>query len=216
MVRFCSPSGYMCVPMGTRIRPAYALVDWHNFEGYLEFKFSANPRKYLPQTILRLQQQVSRILSVVGSGDRYRVTLRIYHGWHQEREPTQIRRDFEIFANDTNFARRFSNIAFNAGFQFGNELVCENGNHPIYATYRGGGQVAGQKMVDTSIVCDLLHLIRYGFADTAVVVADDDDFAPALLTAKAWSGRAILLRKPGRSIASVTDVDCTSEVYYWA
>lgn len=201
--------------MGTKIRTAYALVDWHNLEDYFDFKFSANPRKYLPDAILKLQQQISRALNVAGSGDRFRVTLRIYHGWHQEREAMPIRRDFEMFANDTISARRFSNISFNAGFQFGNELLCTPGSHPIYATYRGGGQASGQKMVDTSIVCDLLHLIRYGYADTAVVVADDDDFIPALLTVKAWSGRAILLRKPGRTVSLVTDVDCTNEVHYW-
>lgn len=201
--------------MGTRIRTAYALVDWHNLEGYFNFKFSTNPRKHLPNAILLLQQQLSRVLGSAGSGERFRVTIRIYHGWHQEREPMPIRRDFEMFAHDVNFARRFSNISFNAGFQFGNELICTSGGYQIFSTYRGGGQASGQKMIDTSIVCDLLHLVRFGYADTAVVVADDDDFIPALLTAKAWSAHAILLRKPGRSLANVTDADCTNEVHYW-
>ena len=201
--------------MSKAIRTAYALVDWHNLEGYFDFKFSTNPRRYLPDAILRLQQQISRALNATGSGDRFRVTLRLYHGWHQEREAMPIRCDFEMFAADINFARRFSNISFNAGFQFGNELLCNNGASPIYSTYRGGGQANGQKMVDTSIVCDLLHLIRYGFADVAVVVADDDDFIPALLTAKAWSGHAILLRKPERPVSNVTDIDCTNDIHYW-
>jgi len=201
--------------MAKGIRTAYALVDWHNLEGYLDFKFSANPRKHLPDAILRLQRQVSKVLTTAGSGDRFRVTLRLYHGWHQERDATPIRRDFELFANEPQFARRFSNISFNAGFQFGNELLCQNGKSPIFSTFRGKGQSVGQKMVDTSIVCDLLHLVRYGYADTTIVVADDDDFIPALLTAKAWSGRAILLRKAESSIGRVTDVDCTREVHYW-
>ncbi len=201
------------MPKGIRI--AYALVDWHNLEGYFDFKFSANPRRHLPDAILRLQQQVSRVLSAAGSGDRFRVTLRLYHGWHQDREAMPIRRDFELFATDSSFARRFSNVSFNPGFQFGNELLCNNGANPIFSTFRGGGQASGQKMVDTSIVCDLLHLIRYGYADTAVVVADDDDFIPALLTAKAWSGHAILLRKPDRPVSHVTDMDCTNEIHYW-
>ena len=201
--------------MSTRIRTAYALVDWHNLEGYFDFKFASNPRKHLPDAILRLQQQVSKALTAGGSGERYRVITRIYHGWHQEREAMPIRRDFELFATDERMARRFSNVSFTAGFQFGNELVCTDTSFPIYATYRGGGQDSGQKMVDTSIVCDLLHLIRFGYADTAVVVADDDDFIPAILTAKAWAGRAILLRKPGRSLDLVTDVDCSNDVYFW-
>jgi hypothetical protein len=198
-----------------KILKAYALVDWHNLEGYLDFKFSSNPRKHLPDAILRLQQQIAGAINAGSSAERFRVTLRIYHGWHQDREAMPIRRDFELFANDTNMARRFSNISFSAGFQFGNELLCAAETHPIYATYRGGGQSAGQKMVDTSIVCDLLHVIRYRYADLAVVVADDDDFIPALLTAKAWSGRVILLRKPGRTVGLVTDVDCTNEIHYW-
>lgn len=201
--------------MAKGIRTAYALVDWHNLEGYFDFKFSSNPRKYLPDAILQLQQQVTRALNATGAGERFRVTLRMYHGWHHERDAMPIRRDFEMFANDTQFARRFSNVSFNAGFQFGNELLCQTNGTPLFATFRGGGQSTGQKMVDTSIVCDLLHLIRYGYADTAVVVADDDDFIPALLTAKAWNGRAILLRKPESSVRHVTDVDCTKDVHYW-
>lgn len=71
-------------------------------------------------------------------------------------------------------------------------------------------------MVDTSIVCDALHLMRFGLADSTVIVADDDDFIPAMLTAKAWRSSIILLRKPGSSVTHVTDVDCTDSLCFWS
>src|SRR5262245_21549568 len=107
-----------------QIQTAYALVDWHNLEGYFDFRFSTNPRKYLPDAILRLQRQVSRALQSLGGGERYRVTTRIYHGWHRDRDTMPIRRDFEAFANDASMARRFAGVSFTPGFQFGNELIC--------------------------------------------------------------------------------------------
>jgi hypothetical protein len=165
--------------------------------------------------MLRLQQQIARVLALEG-GAKHRVTLRIYHGWHANRDPTPVRRDFELLAHDTSLARRISNVSFAPGFQFGNELTCLDDVSPLYATYRGSGQDVGQKMVDSAIVCDLLHLLRFGHADCCIIVSDDDDYIPAVLTAKSWSVSVILLRQAGNNIHHATDVDCRRELAYWS
>lgn len=48
-------------------------------------------------------------------------------------------------------------------------------------------------MVDTLIVCDLLHLARTRENSLLMVIANDDDFVPALHTAEAWKASVIML-----------------------
>ena len=202
--------------MASSIKTAYALVDWHNLTGYPNIVYGPNPRREIPSVILRLQEQVARALTIHGSGQRYRVITRIYHGWHRDRDPMPVRRDFELYAADGSIARRLANVVFGSGFQFGNELLCQDGAYPLHSTFRGGNQDKGQKMIDTSIVCDSLHLLHFGLADSTVIVADDDDFIPAMLTAKAWKSSVILLRKPGSVVTHVTDADCNNNLFFWS
>ena len=50
-------------------------------------------------------------------------------------------------------------------------------------------------MVDSALVCDLLHSVRFCLADLHFIVSDDDDFVPAAFTAEAWGGKVFLLRR---------------------
>lgn len=159
---------------------------------------------------------IARLLTRRDSTARYRVVTRVYHGWHEGRDVTPIRRLFESFATDPSFARRIATVSFLPGFQFGNELACDTARNPLYSTYRGGGQNKGQKMVDTAISCDLLHLLRFQAADIAVIVSDDDDFIPALFTAEAWNTTAILLREPGSNIDHVSSSSSNNIIAYWS
>jgi uncharacterized LabA/DUF88 family protein len=195
--------------------PAYALVDWHNVQRRLSPEFQKDPGRMLPNALLKLQQGLARLLMHLDSTVSYRVVMRLYHGWHEGRETTPIRRIFERFAQDPNLARRISRVSFTPGFRFGNELACDSRLNPLYSTYRGGGQDTGQKMVDTAIACDLLHILTSGLADVGVVVSDDDDLVPAVFTAEAWKLRAILLREPEHTLDHISMEDCTSVVRYW-
>lgn len=194
----------------------YVFVDWHNVQSNIAPEFHRNPRKALPGIILKIQQHIARMLTNYDGSARYRATMRIYHGWHKGREATTIRKDFEGFSIDANSARRFSRISFTPGFQFGNELASSESINPLYNTYRGGGHEVGQKMIDTAIICDLLHLLRFGGADIGIIISDDDDFIPAVLTAQAWSMNGILLRQPGSDVGEITDVNCEKFISYWS
>jgi hypothetical protein len=48
-------------------------------------------------------------------------------------------------------------------------------------------------MVDTILICDLLHLIRCRDSYLYIVIADDDDFVPALFIAEAWKANVVML-----------------------
>lgn len=191
-------------------------MDWNNIQARVDEKFLSNPRKNIPPLVLRIQQQVARLLTKVDSESRHRVSLRIYYGWHRERDPTPIRGEFERYRFDDNFARRISKVSFSAGFDFGNELCCYEDLMPLYDTYRGKGQDKGQKMVDTAIACDVLHLSRFHPDMTTVIISDDDDFLPAVITAKSWRAQALLIRVERRDLKVVTDDSLDECVYYWS
>lgn len=193
----------------------FALVDWHNCLRHISPTFRDNPARKLPDAILALQRAITRALIRIDGLSTHRVTLRLYHGWHRVREPTTDRRIFEAHATDPLSARRFQNVSFRPGFYFGNELTCDTIRNPLYATYQGSGQEAGQKMVDTAIACDLLHVLRYGIANIAIVVSDDDDLLPALFTAEAWHLRAYLVRSAARGLGHVTSSSCSKLVVNW-
>lgn len=201
--------------MSATIKLAYALVDWHNVQDLVAPHFARSPRKSIPSAIFEIQRQVALALrSLNGGANKYRVLLRLYHGWHKERDQTPLRRDFEQFASDPSMARRIANTSFAKGYQFGNELLCNTADAPLFATYRTSGD-SGQKMVDSAIICDLLHIFKNKTADVGMIISDDDDFVPAILTARAWAAEAILLRRPGNSIGHITDIDCSTTVGYW-
>lgn len=200
----------------TAFRPASALIDWHNVQFRADKSFHSNPRKNIPSLILRIQQQVAKALVKIDSTVKYRVSLRIYHGWHDGREATPIRKEFERFRFSQSFARRIGNASFVAGFEFGNELSCYEEPVPLYDTYRGQGQATGQKMVDTSIACDFLYMGRSSSDFAGVIVSDDDDFIPVILTAKRWRIRGVLVRVEDRDTTLVTDESLSGDIFYWS
>lgn len=201
--------------MGSFIQ-ARVLVDLNNLQARVDESFHKNPRARIPSLVLRLQQQVARVLGQMDSTVKYRAALRIYHGWHQKRSMQPIRTDFDRFRFDTTFARRIGQVSYMPGFEYGNELCCYDEVMPLYDTYRGSGQDLGQKMVDTAISCDALHLGRFFPEMITVIVSDDDDFLPAVITAKKWRAKCILMRVNERDLTFVTDDFLNDLIYYWS
>ena len=189
----------------------YLFVDWHNAQHYVAPNFHKDPRRQLPDALLQIQQQTAKMLTALNAAKRYRVTMRIYHGWHSERNSTPIRRDFEQFSNDVELARTFSKVSFTKGFDFGNEPIFLNPQFPLYSTNRP----QGQKMVDTAIVCDLLESLRTDIAQVGIILSDDDDFIPAVMAAHSYRKQGYLLRQPNSGIKHATDYDESSIVRFW-
>ena len=197
--------------MGSSFDRVYLFVDWHNAQHYVSPNFHKNPRRQLPDALLQIQQQTAKMLTTLNAAKRYRVTMRIYHGWHSDREPTPIRRDFEQFCNDTELARTFGKVSFTKGFDFGNEPIFLTPQIPLYSTFRP----QGQKMVDTAIVCDLLESLRTDVAQIGIIISDDDDFIPAVLAAHSARKQGYLIRQPDSKITHATDYEENSIVRFW-
>lgn len=193
------------------IKKVCVLVDWHNVERVVIETHSVSPQRYIPQAILRIQDEVSALLTKRDSTVRYRALLRVYHGWHCRDQPTPLRVQFEKVFSQKDFSRTIGRVSFASEIRFGNELACDTNRNPLYDTNRS----QGQKMVDTAISCDLLYLLRNNIASIGIIVSDDDDFVPAAFTAEAWGLEAVLLRSPERTFEEVSKAPAGDLLCHW-
>jgi hypothetical protein len=170
-----------------------ALVDWDTARRIASVVPSAGPR-WFDAVFDGLQAAVAGYISSRDQKNFYRVNWRFYHGWHRGKTKTLDRIIFEKYLS-TLGSRLIKRVSFGADFSFSETLCCGSRRSPILDTLRTDEdtQKPRQKMVDTSLVCDLLHLVRCKDSSLYIIVADDDDFIPALFTAEMWRGKVVLL-----------------------
>jgi hypothetical protein len=157
--------------MSWRIRRATVFVDWDTARRVSVIGVGSGPR-HLDSVLSKLQEAVARCIASRDSHTPYRVQWRFYHGWHQGKTKTADRRDLEQFFRTVR-SRTIRHISFGADFSFGDSLSCGSKRNPIYDTLRldPDTKTLRQKMVDTLLVCDLLHLVRCNDSDLYVVIA---------------------------------------------
>lgn len=168
------------------------LVDWDTARRLVPCR-TPNIR-HIEAVIDRLQTGISNYIRQLDARANYRVYWRVYHGWHQGKTKTQDRILFDTFLR-TASARTLKNISFSGDFELSGTLSCGSPRPPIIDTLRADAltRQTKQKMVDTLLVCDLLHLARTRENTLLMVIASDDDFVPALHTAEAWKARVVML-----------------------
>lgn len=190
-----------------------ALIDWksqmHNC-GADKF----NDRiEQATRTLQRTASALSKALHHLDKTSRYKVTLRLYHGWSKGYQWTPNRSAVVTAIAQTDFSTisRFPNVVFNPEVSYGDLLlsglphrILKSRNIHLPGTLRDrGGDNVGEKMVDTALASDLLSLAFSEPKDWSIVLAEDDDLVPPIFTAEAWKdrhgGKVYLLRK--RSVA---------------
>jgi hypothetical protein len=178
----------------TSVKRVTALIDWDTAKRVWPVKQEHKLRD-LEQIIGKLQGAIATYLSAIESESHFRVRWRMYHGWHRGKSKTADRLIFERYVRSA----RSRNIrkSFGADFTYSETLSCNTHRAPLFDTLRRDEYTAElrQKMVDTALVCDLLHLVRTRDSHMYMIVADDDDFVPALFTAESWNGKVVLLHR---------------------
>lgn len=186
---------------------ATAFVDWraqmHN-AGCLDAPAVEGAR----QTLVRTARLVGRALGPEEL--RFRVSLRLYHGWHKGWQPSDGLKAATDAVGTTDFTRLAGGrVAFSPTVQYSHTLLnaLPERQHPrprqihLPNTLRDqpGAPQPTEKMVDTALAADLLAWAHQSPSEWALVLAEDDDVVPPLFTAEAWikphGGRALLLRK---------------------
>lgn len=141
-----------------------------------------------------LRPEISSTLNKIDKHAKYRVYWRIYHGWHQGSTKTEDRKIFDQYTL-TASSTTIANTSFGTDFSFSGDMACGSKRSPVLDTMRTNRQSGekNQKMVDTLLACDLLHLARSKYYGVHIVVANDDDIIPAIFTAEAWNSKIMLL-----------------------
>jgi uncharacterized LabA/DUF88 family protein len=129
--------------------------------------------------------------------------------------PTPNRIDFERFLRDLGvcevLSRTIGRVTFPDVLQFGDRLVGDDRYGTLFDTLRA----QGQKMIDTAIVADALCVVASRHADLAVILSDDDDFFPAVVTGEVLGGRVYLLRHHEQTINNIVQNTHCPSVAYW-
>lgn len=163
--------------------------------------------------------KLSRVLASIDQSTKFDVTLRMYHGWHKGFEPTENRKAFIKIASEQDFEALSvkKNVQFRSEISYGDLLILAKDGRfhrelnrvhlpntlRIRADHDNKEKFV-EKMVDTAIAADVVHLAHCEPERWLVVMAEDDDLIPPIYTADAirgeYGGRVVLIRKrePGR------------------
>jgi uncharacterized LabA/DUF88 family protein len=200
----------------SRLERAVVLVDWNNTVSLLGRDGSRiTLRAVIFDTISKIQSCTAKILSSLDGITKYACAMRIYDGWHSLKEPTDLRKKFDELIPTSQFknalSRTIGRVSFLPEINYGDHLLYDERYGTLYNTKRA----QEQKMVDTAIVCDTLAILLTRYARMVVIVSDDDDFIPPMVSAEALGHKVILVRGAGRTLEEVCNIGRSDGVKFW-
>lgn len=189
-----------------------AFVDWNSQIHINGDATEKNPIAIAAMVLKRTSERIARCLHKMDSEIRFRVQLRLYHGWHKGYEPTANRRAIINVLASQNYAdlSPVNNVIFDENVGYGDCLIFalpqrlheRLGIHLPNTLRMQNGQL-GEKMVDTAMATDVVLSAANEPNDWIMVVAEDDDLVPPLFTAEALlsrsSSKVIMLQNRRRS-----------------
>jgi hypothetical protein len=184
-----------------------AFVDW-NAQIHNAKACELRPIEQAKHTLKTTTRRIGRALVKNSPTARFRVALRLYHGWHKGWEPTDRLRAIVATASPVELAAlAHATVRFSERLDYGHTLLSAlpKRRHlnpaihlPNTLRERNSDARREEKMVDTALAADLLHWARSDPEEWALVVAEDDDFVPPVFTAESWvsyhGGRILIVR----------------------
>lgn len=188
--------------MARRPRRTHVLIDWNSELWALKENNSSGSVDVARQVLKSVCRKVGKHLILSAPDESFFLFLRAYHGWRRGFDPTPNRVALES-------ARVFDPGAYEGGglneysahprqvvvreLEFGDRLLgardqrlCgQRLDHHLPSTLqpdRAG--VLGEKMVDTALISDLLYLAVEEDDSWLIVVGQDADLVPGILTAE--------------------------------
>lgn len=186
-----------------------AFVDWNSQLRLTKIDLASHPEHAAESALKKTARRIAVCLSGSNAQDRFRVHLRLYHGWHKGFEPTVNRKAIQRVVARTDFATLSSrpSVVISPDIAFGDRLAyaldrrlhTHLGIH-LPNTLRGRGKrEIEEKMVDTALAADLVTIAHQYPSEWIVVVTEDDDMIPPIFVAEAilstTGSRVFMLRK---------------------
>lgn len=189
--------------MVLRPRPVHVLIDWNSELRALSKSAQGDDAAVARRVLKQVCRDVGKLLhEKVGEAALF-LHLRAYHGWRKGFEPTLRRRGLEearrfFSPNDPEdrglaaYSQRPSQAL--RTLEFGDRLLgarderlCgqeRHGDHHLPFTLQEDPTgTPSEKMVDTALVADLIHLASEDDGSWLVVVGQDADLVPGILVA---------------------------------
>ena len=179
---------------------------------------AADPEGVADIAFRQTTRRIARCLADIDSTKRFRVAIRLYHGWHKGYEPTVNRKAAQIVVGQTDFATlsQRPTVVFSPNVGFGDRLTSalDRRLHARLAihlpnTLRKRYSETEEKMVDTALAADVVSTAYREVGDWIVVVTEDDDLIPCVYVAEAalfGSGsKVILVRKRAQASMMILD-----------
>jgi hypothetical protein len=215
------------------IRPiiTHVLIDWNSELRSLQGAHRSDGAEVARRALKQVCRRVGTLLNEQINGQAFFIFLRVYHGWRRGSDPTPRRQALEAarIYNPSNskdrglseYSPRPSQVVRN--LEFGDRLLgardvwlCgQRLDHHLPSTLQTDRAGAlGEKMVDTALVSDLIHLAMEDDGSWLVVVGQDADLVPGILTAEGLlfgtDRRVIFLARGGirNSNPKITDLIC--------
>lgn len=179
-----------------RIINVRTFIDWDSARRILSTDTQRGRNDLGLRSMMEIQNFIAELLQKLDTGGHFRVDYRVYHGWHRGTTKTDDYREFEKISAGSELSRRLGKCSFSPSVAFGNVLLCGGKRSMLYNTLRKriDTQKDEQKMVDTALVSDLLTSVRNDRGSIHIVVGDDDDLIPGVITADSWGAKVILAR----------------------
>lgn len=217
--------------MAVRPRSTHVLIDWNSELRALPGASRCDGAEVARRALKQICRRVGRLLHEQAAGEAFFLFLRVYHGWRRGFDPTPRRRALEAARvyNPNNpedrglseYSPRPTHVL--RDLEFGDRLLGARDarlcghvrDHHLPSTLqqdRAG--VIGEKMVDTALVSDLIHLAIEDDGSWLIVVGQDADLVPGILTAEGLvhgtDRRVIFLARGGisNSNPTMTDLVC--------
>ncbi len=200
-----------------------AFVDWNSQLILTAKGQESDPLGTADAAFKQTARRIARCLAAVDDTRRFKVWLRLYHGWHKGYEVTANRKAAERTIANTDYASlsQRPNVVFSPDVEFGDHLLealtprlHQRLNCHLPDTVRSRTKPKRgleEKMVDTALAADVVVSAHRDKSRWIIVVTEDDDFIPPVYTAEfALTGsnsRVMMLQKNVRaSLLSLSGV----------
>ncbi|WP_157275755.1 hypothetical protein [Pelomonas sp. Root1444] len=201
------------IPAASTIVNVSAFIDWNSQLLLTKRDKDTDPVGTADAAFKQTVRRVARCLASIDGSLRFRVALRLYHGWHKGYEVTPNRKAAQITVAKADFASlsQRPNVVFSPLVEFGDHLLEASASRlhrklgchlsdTVRPRSRGGWE---EKMVDTALASDVVVTAHRDKTRWIVVVTEDDDFIPPVYTAEfaltGTNSRAMILQKNIRS-----------------
>lgn len=212
------------------IRPirTHVLIDWNSELRSLQGSSGSDGEEVARRALKQVCRRVGKLLHDQAKGEAFFLSLRAYHGWRRGFDPTPRRRALEaaLVYNPDNledrglseYSPRRSQVV--RSLEFGDRLLgardvrlCgqRQDHHLPKTVQRDRAGTSSEKMVDTALVSDLIFLAMEDDGSWLVVVGQDADLVPGILTAEGLlhgtDRRVIFLARGGINNSNPTMMD---------